>query len=682
MKSILKYIDFFGSEIKILINGKSKYNSSLGGFFTFILLFITVYFIFYLSDEIFFRKNPKLIHYQSYSTNNSVLINNSNFFIAYQVLFPNNTILDFETNSYFEFQLFAENINKINSNISNKKTFYTNQKCQMTDLKDFYINENLSEYMINSFRCFNLSNLILNGSPFHSLSTKTLRFSINFAYNKLIKDYGSTINLYLKNVFPLNFRIFYQTSSYNLNNYDNPLKKELSFADIRIVPETLTHIYASFIKYNSVKDEGLVFKQENMTNLYGFNDFKLVTINNFLLPNHFFSELFKIFFYIEYFENNFIRSYSKLQDMGSQILAIYNFLYFLMHFFLYFYSINRINEQLAYKFYKYTPQKTIRISEDINLNNFINQKTINDQVNNYSQVSRVTKSTITLPKIFLNSISKDFEQTKQNQNSDLIYGKKSSIFDKSFLKNHKKNNNNIFSNKDSFSFVKNDSKKKFFNKSKIFNKKNESIQYENILEYNKFLYQNDSKKMGISSKKKSSVKFHNEKIHISNIQYSNIVKKVSEKNETEKILGLFEKIKYNLCCFFFKKNNKIINKMKFYEKSSQNIKKKLDIGYFLTTFEEFQKFKILFLNPYQSISLQYTNKPNILNINLSNVVDYYENFCNSQNHLINVEKISEYFKEKIKNSSLNEIDLKIFEILDENLKKIIIIPPNKSKKLI
>jgi hypothetical protein len=76
----------------------------------------------------------------------------------------------------------------------------------------------------------------------------------------------------------------------------------------------------------------------------------------------------------------------------------------------------------------------------------------------------------------------------------------------------------------------------------------------------------------------------------------------------------------------------------------------------------------LLLNPYQSIALQYTNKPNILNVNLNNVIYHYERFCNSGDHKKNLKKLLEYLKEKIQNNSLNETDLKLFEILEEDLK--------------
>jgi hypothetical protein len=88
--------------------------------------------------------------------------------------------------------------------------------------------------------------------------------------------------------------------------------------------------------------------------------------------------------------------------------------------------------------------------------------------------------------------------------------------------------------------------------------------------------------------------------------------------------------------------------------------------------EEFQKYKILFLNPYQSLAAKYTKRPNIFNISMTNVVDYYDYFCNSNNQTRNINKIIEYFSEKIKNNTLDETDKKLLEILDEDIKRAII----------
>jgi hypothetical protein len=94
--------------------------------------------------------------------------------------------------------------------------------------------------------------------------------------------------------------------------------------------------------------------------------------------------------------------------------------------------------------------------------------------------------------------------------------------------------------------------------------------------------------------------------------------------------------------------------------------------HFLNIFDEFQKFKILFLNPYQSLSLRYSKKANIFNINLNNVIDYYERFCNTNDHEENIKKVMSYFSEKIKTKTLDLMDQKILELLDGDLKRAIL----------
>ena len=51
----------------------------------------------------------------------------------------------------------------------------------------------------------------------------------------------------------------------------------------------------------------------------------------------------------------------------------------------------------------------------------------------------------------------------------------------------------------------------------------------------------------------------------------------------------------------------------------------------------------LTLNPYQNLTMKYIKKPNISNVNINNIVDYYERFCNTDSNKENLEMIIHYF---------------------------------------
>ena len=140
-------------------------------------------------------------------------------------------------------------------------------------------------------------------------------------------------------------------------------------------------------------------------------------------------------------------------------------------------------------------------------------------------------------------------------------------------------------------------------------------------------------------------------------------------------LSFMDKIKKWFLCKK-KISPKLKSKLEFYEKSSKRINEKLDIIYLLSKIDEFEKFKVLFLNPFQLLSMQYMKKPNILHVNFNNVVDFYEKFTNNKDDSKNIQKILDYFQEKIDDDNLDSVDFKILELLDPEIKRTILINAN------
>ena len=68
--------------------------------------------------------------------------------------------------------------------------------------------------------------------------------------------------------------------------------------------------------------------------------------------------------------------------------------------------------------------------------------------------------------------------------------------------------------------------------------------------------------------------------------------------------------------------------------------------------------------------MKYCKKANILNTNLTNLIDYNENFlANDERH--NIVKLIQYFANKIKNQDADQVDKKLLEMIEPEIIKTI-----------
>ena len=76
---------------------------------------------------------------------------------------------------------------------------------------------------------------------------------------------------------------------------------------------------------------------------------------------------------------------------------------------------------------------------------------------------------------------------------------------------------------------------------------------------------------------------------------------------------------------------------------------------------------MIYLNPYQNLALGYCKKPNILNKNSSNLIDFYDNFCEGLDKKKNVIQILEYFIYKIRKQDMDILDKKLLEMIEPEI---------------
>jgi hypothetical protein len=783
-KNNLKLIDIFGTPLQINIRSKRKYSTALGGLLTLLTMFLFIFFGLYFGQDLYLRKNPKLINYKSYIVDNETYINNTNFFVAFQAEYANGTLLNFEDkNALFPIEIYSESLDSIyQGKVQPPSVHYKTRKCLKSELDSFHdVAEDIKKAVIDKFSCIDLAGqgVRLWGAPFHSLETMCLRLNIKVNYTKLIELYTIDPLAWFSHssgpLLPLWFRLFYQSYSYDPDNFEDPFKKELAVAVIQVIPTNIIHIYGSFNKAKSVRDDAVLFGDKNTTYIYGFNGFQLATLDNFLVniaevqPQ----DIMKSFFYLDYSQDIFLRSYPKIQDIAAQVSAIMKAFLILFQFGTFFYNMIRIREQLAYKFFRYMPEKNIMFKSQYEAENISDRPLINvngslemRNINNYMQESnngavnsnrktkmfeqsRIMNSATTLPKLFTNSIfhvggvgGGGNNPSSSNQGPSQIPLIKEQVHQevrRSLNKNMRKMaikfkiGRSVVRNslakrqtgRGTFFIPKNDKNEltttsinkegEFENNSRmsqtlpsftnIDHKQQQQNKYENI----NHLQQNQSKNavkpvMTPKSKvrviesslrppithttrgQRTSYKVNNDRGYIldfggheeENVNSEgagkNKWKNFSEKDmiKPKEKLGFSDKFR-GLFCPTNKLTPKLKTKLEFYEKAGNRINERVDIFYFLNLFDEFQKFKILFLNPYQTLALRYSKKANIFHINFNNVVDFYEKFCYSKDDQVNINEVMNYFTGKLQAKNMDLMDQKLLELLDGDLKKAILL---------
>ena len=654
-QEFIKECDIFGQSVRFNIMGENQYKSIIGGITTLVLSIVAILVVVYFSIDMIWKQNPNVISYQNMKILQTNL-SNQNFFAAFDLrTFSNNTRIDFsDTSEYFRLQFFTssdgtnsvQNISKINCS----DTFLYN----FSSIDPLVIND-----IVKNYTCIDLRNVNIQGDPFHTLSKTTLMFSLSINYYKLMEKYKDNIDLYNQLFFPINVNLYYQSHSFDPDNYDNPFQKHLSKTEVTLAIENYMYIYAAFKVSNLTRDDSIFFSSKNNSLEIGFKNFLSNTYN--FIPQKGFSQLLLGNIYIDSYQDIFIRSYLKIQDIAASASAIIKILASMINILLFIYTHNRINEKLALKFYKYQ------------FKNFLNPKLL------------FTKNKLKIDKelnIYLPKINKIFSQNMYNLNYNINKNLENFESKENIFENNNQDLNNISRDKTELNAFNINEKKKL--KNLELNNLNHEMTFNNELKNNKTstLVFNDKIKVNNIKIIESNLKIKNkadkdlenyETILNSNNQFLikffkeyDLYKQDEEIDQKLSFRDSFRSI-FKSC---FRISNKLKEKLKFYQIAEEKIKEKLDIITIFKRLEELDNLKILSLNSFQNLSLKYCKKPNILNFNSNNIIDKNEQILggDDKNNLLSLLK---YFLEKIQTNSADNIDKKLLEMLEPELLNII-----------
>ena len=181
-------------------------------------------------------------------------------------------------------------------------------------------------------------------------------------------------------------------------------------------------------------------------------------------------------------------------------------------------------------------------------------------------------------------------------------------------------------------------------------------------------------------------KLKNRFSNISNIS-DDFQKKILESYEKYKVVEE-GKFSYNICDFI-KKNLFFCNldkrekeRANIYDFIASFIIDKLDVVTYINNFSRFEKLLLLNFNNIQHLSFDHFKKPNMYNsqeLELFDIDFNYESLKKEDDNgekekkkEENKHKLLKYYISKMKEAKLDEVDEKLFEILDFKLKKVIV----------
>ncbi len=300
-KQILQLVDVYGSHVRLYVRGNTTYQTPLGGVLSVILLILMVVFALYFGLDMITRKNPKLINYMNYY-NEPMSIKDKNLFISFEVLYGNRSKMDLlKENNYFQFDIFNSSENYLNLQFEFGKLGL--QRCSK-NMVDYFGEENkeVLDYLLIHSQCIILPDLIFQGSPFIPDVKRSIKFSLNVNSSKLRKEFNQTV---IDEMFPLRFRIFYQSYYFDLDNYENPLNPKIYYTEINLTLENSYNLFFSFNQANLTRDDDILLPSKNTSSIFGFN--KFFFFSNNLLENDGSKKLLNAEMYLDNYQEIFIR---------------------------------------------------------------------------------------------------------------------------------------------------------------------------------------------------------------------------------------------------------------------------------------------------------------------------------------------------------------------------------------
>jgi len=672
MKYLLENLDLMTYKINFNYQKKAKYHSFFSMFVSMCIYVCTIILTKYFSEDFINQSNPRVIYQETELTDNFTL--------------PINFILK----SYYYMFEFETSENIYNLTIDEEKKFLTSEENNFFSLyltinKLNFYNNSITLNMIDTIS-INSERMFENGKEkFKHYVYKNVDGHIKFNLT-MIDIISQKILKEEKGILSENFNItiekdvyleFYIDSKRVLDN-DNQFRSQLNFENLDNIINvnnknffknySVTEYFefdktffipeSSSFNYGCVKlidEAGFIFSESSEKFSLKKNYESRLSNKRFSVPGA--SRIFTM--EINPVMKQYQRIYRKLQNVFADLGGLFNSLILIGNILVAQFNQKKFEYDLINKtFYNDNDsdnnheQKEIKI-KTINLNTQNNNENldieninlkINDNDNNPNSEEK-DEPINSIQCSFNKDENKSIEPTDGLANKNPLNSNKDIIKEISELTNNEKNN--IY--------------KDLIKENNPLNKNinSPSLKVKNI----------ELKQINIIKDKKSDVNQNKKNIDFSDSIESNKILKEKvelffEKNRNNKSirkkfvnLSRFEFLLKFIPCKRIKSNN-LIHKELLILKAEKEITKYLDICSYTNLYENFEKLKLTLLNNYHIVAFE--------NLKNRNTTDIFK-----ENYIDRIIGTVQYFKQKQKESNLNDLDAKLLENLNSEFKELI-----------
>jgi hypothetical protein len=325
-QSILTKLDSFGVAFNFTVNGRDRYQTVLGAFFTLLILFIFIALFFGLGIDLYQRKKPRASFNSSVGSYHLIPISNKNFTYAFRV--ENSfgiQIIDesvfYHSITIFTFEFRNEKWELIGGRYLDVK------KC--TDFPSLEEKEKLYNISLKSWYCLDVDELAIGGNWDGKFVT-----GIKIETRQCTKESGRICSsqqkiqeIFTNNVTTSN--LFFSDLSMQvlptMDDFENPLKTTLvnryDALDLGLSKRKISTYKTTTI----INDVGWIFSDEITYTKYGID----TQLSDFSLKKYWEQDiLFSQFIYFGRTYDTYNRNYTKIQEVLASIGGFAKSFYF------------------------------------------------------------------------------------------------------------------------------------------------------------------------------------------------------------------------------------------------------------------------------------------------------------------------------------------------------------------
>jgi len=593
---------------------------------------LVVYFILIANTTIKHSQNKTNIQEYDVNARPNLTLTMDNFRLAFRIIFANGTMLSPDVfENYFDFYNIYEEMRQTNNQffLDYSKTFVF-KACNKNDFLDF------SEYFdLNLEKAFCLYNHSMNiGGYWDETSIRTFQFGMALCGTLSNKTTCVNQGDVLRDLQDSYIYIYIESQDVDASNYTNPLKKSMKtfFQIIDFTKRKELDFYMQQVQlqtydnliYNSEPENQFFNKQFNMVSDSVTHLNTSATISTTIILMGLFS-------------SNTIqqiqRTYMTLVEAGAVVGGISSFVIVLGSLISFLYNDMKIKMKFINHLYDFD------MNEERSL--------------------KIDKTTLFSSALKPNCLEMEELKSKAKRSSDSEL-----IIPDEITQREEKNIPHDYHTKTSFRKYMGTSNKDF----KI-NEHQAKISGTHKTQKTIFFEKEESKKI-------SQTIYIEKKINLTPID-KNLYDENSFRKDDKGIPESNAKLKFTTCemilciLFPFCLPHKIKNKYKLYQKGSEYLMKYINIFNLVRMLDEVQKLKSILLNNQQLALFNYISKPTIClaDEESENPIIHLKNSFDNKKKEEFSELIRKYYKEIKMKNSWSLIDMRLFDCLDENLKK-------------